>query len=69
MMSIYEQGAECLFYKSETHFTVVVPTRLATRFHTGILIGLFEPEEGDSMFLRNVEWLSTDYTALYPRIQ
>jgi hypothetical protein len=27
---------------------------------------LFDPEGGD-MFLRNVHWLSTDYTALYPR--
>jgi hypothetical protein len=26
----------------------------------------FHPEDGGYMFLRNVGWLSTDYTALYP---
>jgi hypothetical protein len=40
---------------------------LATCFHAGFLIGLhFDPEDGGDMFLRNVGWLSTDYTALYP---
>jgi hypothetical protein len=29
----------------------------------------FEPEDGGEMFLRNVGWISTDYTALYPRRQ
>jgi hypothetical protein len=38
-----------------------------TRFHAGILPGLFDPEDGGDMFLRNFNWLSTDYTALYPR--
>jgi hypothetical protein len=27
----------------------------------------FNPEDGGYLFLRNVGWLSTDYTALYPR--
>jgi hypothetical protein len=27
----------------------------------------FDPEDGGDMFLRNVSWLSTDYTALYLR--
>jgi hypothetical protein len=27
----------------------------------------FYPEDGGDMFLRNVSWLSTDYTASYPR--
>jgi hypothetical protein len=32
------------------------------------LLGLFfDPENGWDMFLRNVGWLSTDYTASYPR--
>jgi hypothetical protein len=30
---------------------------------------LFDPENGGDMFLRNFGWLSTDYTALYPRRQ
>jgi hypothetical protein len=29
----------------------------------------FDPEDGSDMFIRNVGWLSTDYTALYPRRQ
>jgi hypothetical protein len=41
---------------------------LATCFHAGPLLGLFfDPEDGDDMFLRNVCWISTDYTASYPR--
>jgi hypothetical protein len=32
------------------------------------MLGLFfDPEYGGDFFLRNVGWLSTDYTALYPR--
>jgi hypothetical protein len=38
-----------------------------TCFHAGILLDLFDPEDRDDMFLRNVGWLSTDYTSLYPR--
>jgi hypothetical protein len=30
-----------------------------------MLVFFFDPEDGDDMFLRNVGWLSTDYTALY----
>jgi hypothetical protein len=41
---------------------------LATCFHDSLLLGLFlDPEEEGDMFLRNVDWLSADYTALYPR--
>jgi hypothetical protein len=36
--------------------------------HAGFLLGLFfYTENGGDMFLRNIGWLSTDYTALYPR--
>jgi hypothetical protein len=30
-------------------------------------IYFFDPEDGGGMFLRNVSWNSTDYTASYPR--
>jgi hypothetical protein len=41
---------------------------IATCFHAGFLLCLFfDPEDGGDMFLRNAGWLSTDYTALYPR--
>jgi hypothetical protein len=41
---------------------------LATYFHSGFLfVSFFDPEAGGNMLLRNVGWLSTGYTALYPR--
>jgi hypothetical protein len=33
----------------------------------GVLLSLFDSEDGGSMFLRNVDWLSTDFMVLYPR--
>jgi hypothetical protein len=42
-------------------------TRLATCFHAGFLLGFFYPEDGGDIFLRYVDSLSSDYTALYPR--
>jgi hypothetical protein len=40
----------------------------ATCFRAGFLLGLFlDPEDGVDMYLRNVGWRLTDYTALYPR--
>jgi hypothetical protein len=39
-------------------------------FHAGFLPDLFfDHEDGGDMFFRNVSWLSTDCTALYPRRQ
>jgi hypothetical protein len=41
---------------------------LATCFHAGFSLNLlFDPEDGGDMFLRNISWLSTDHTGLYPR--
>jgi hypothetical protein len=42
---------------------------LRTCFHALFLLRLFFDPEGGDMFLRNVCWPSTDYTALYPRRQ
>jgi hypothetical protein len=43
-------------------------SRTCYLLHAGFLIGsFFEPEVGDDMFLRKFGWISTDYTALYPR--
>jgi hypothetical protein len=40
----------------------------ATCFHAGFFHGLFfDPEDGGDIFLLNVGWLATDYTASYPR--
>jgi hypothetical protein len=37
-------------------------------FHAVFLLGLFfDPADVGDMFLRNVDCLSTDYTAIYPR--
>jgi hypothetical protein len=38
--------------------------------HVRFLLGLlYHPGDGGDMFLRNVGWLSLDYTSLYPKIQ
>jgi hypothetical protein len=39
---------------------------LATCFHAGNLLGLFDHKDGGDMFLRNIGRLATNYTALYP---
>jgi hypothetical protein len=46
---------------------IYIPDILAICFYSGTFLGLFGPEDGGDMFLRNVGWLSTDYMALYPR--
>jgi hypothetical protein len=43
--------------------------RPATCFEADITLGIFDPEDGGDMFLRNVDWLSTDYKALCPTTQ
>jgi hypothetical protein len=45
-----------------------ISNQIATCFHAGILLSLFfNPENGCDMFFRNVDSLSTVYTALHPR--
>jgi hypothetical protein len=39
--------------------------KLASCFHTGILLGLFDPEDGGDIFLWKMGWLSMDYVMLY----
>jgi hypothetical protein len=42
---------------------------LPSAFHSSFLLGLFfDSEDGSDMLFRNVSWLLTDYTGLYPRI-
>jgi hypothetical protein len=49
------------------HGRRIIWVELATSFHAGIFLGLFfRHADGENTFLRNVSWLSTDYTALYP---
>jgi hypothetical protein len=41
---------------------------LATCLHAGILLGsVVDLEDEGDMFIRNVGWLGTEYTALYPQ--
>jgi hypothetical protein len=41
--------------------------QLCCLLNFGFLLGrFFDPEDGSNMFLRNVCWISVDYTALYP---
>jgi hypothetical protein len=40
---------------------------LATCFHAGILLSVFDPEDRGVMFLQNTGWLSTNYMVLYPK--
>jgi hypothetical protein len=40
----------------------------ASRLLAGFLLGIFfSPEDGGDIFLRNVDYLLLNYTALYPR--
>jgi hypothetical protein len=54
------------YFMVSIHFTA--QATLATCFQSDYLLSLFfDHENGGDMFLRNIGWLSTDYTALYPR--
>jgi hypothetical protein len=57
------------FLRFEFIITVVMKG-LSSHVHTAFLLGLFfNPEDEGNMILRNVNSISTDYTALYPRQQ
>jgi hypothetical protein len=62
-------GGGYLKLTNALYFTKQDRARLTAYFHPGILRGLFDHKDEGNMFLRNVGWLSVDYTALYPRIQ
>jgi hypothetical protein len=55
----------CFLYNPKFHSQPI--TQFATCFHTGILLSLFDPEDGGELFLWNAGRLSMDYKALYPR--
>jgi hypothetical protein len=57
----------CVFYNFITQWVQTEKNRLTTCFHDSYLLGLFDPEDGGDMFLRNVSWFSPGYKALYPR--
>jgi hypothetical protein len=43
---------------------------LQNSFHAAFIFDfLFDSDDGSPTFLRNVDWLSTDYTALYPKTE
>lgn len=55
-------------YISIVHRMLRPHTSTCYLLHAGFLLGLFfDTENGDEIFLRNVGWLLTDYTALCPR--
>jgi hypothetical protein len=56
------------YFMVRIRLTAQATSMFATCFHADFLLGLFfDPEDGGDMFLRNLCWLSTVYTALYPR--
>jgi hypothetical protein len=49
-------------------FEVLTAVWSLNSFHAGILLSLFDPEDGADVLLGNVGWLSRECAALYPRI-
>jgi hypothetical protein len=59
---------ECFGIPCRLHFRCRRISSVCYLIYAGSLLCWFlEPEDGGDMLLRNVGWLSTDYTALYPR--
>jgi hypothetical protein len=54
MIIIFWDIMQCSPLKVNLRFGEIL--QLATCFHAGILLGLFDPEDGGDMFLRNVGW-------------
>jgi hypothetical protein len=53
---------------SEEHVASIFRIEEYAEQETSIKAGsCFDPEDGGDLFLSNVGWLSTGYTALYPR--
>jgi hypothetical protein len=77
--SLQDSMGSILILKSSIFWNITTRSPLKVRWkqspacyllHAGFLLCLFfDTENGGDMFLRNVCWLSTDYTALYPRRQ
>jgi hypothetical protein len=54
---------------SEEEFAIIFRV-VCYHLHAGFLLGiLFDPEDGDDMFLRIFSSMSTNYMVLYPRRQ
>jgi hypothetical protein len=67
-ISIFWDITPCTPFEIQQPFRRNKQSLLATCFQTDFLLGLFFIlEDGGDIFLRNVDWVSTDYTALYPR--
>jgi hypothetical protein len=71
---VWSSEIQMTFQKNISRASVVFKNKarknpaFATCCNAGFLLDLFVgPEEGRSMFLRNVDLFSTDYTALYTR--
>jgi hypothetical protein len=57
-----------VYNEAQSAETLKVPKFRFCLLHADFLPGLvFNPEDGGVMFIPNVDSLSTDYTALYPR--
>jgi hypothetical protein len=45
-------------------YSLYLEARLPTNFHAGILLRLFDPEDGGDILLRNIGEILADYTAI-----
>jgi hypothetical protein len=69
---LYVVGFEVLtpvVMKSAIFWDITACSPLKVNISEEHVTWFFDPEDGGDMFLRNVGWLSTDYTPLYPRTE